>query len=65
MDFTGKAVVITGGTGALGSAVAGALLAQGAACRIPYMHDAEMQHFAHRDHKQVSLVRGEESCRRD
>jgi NAD(P)-dependent dehydrogenase (short-subunit alcohol dehydrogenase family) len=37
MDFSGKQVVVTGGTGALGSAVVGALLAGGASCIPMYM----------------------------
>jgi NAD(P)-dependent dehydrogenase (short-subunit alcohol dehydrogenase family) len=48
-DFSGKHVVITGGTGALGSAVVGALLKAGATCTVPYMVEAEAQRFAHRD----------------
>jgi len=56
MDFSHHTVVVTGGTGALGSAVVGALLAQGAECVVPYVHEAEMQHFAHRDDKAVTLV---------
>ena len=37
MDFSGKRAVVTGGTGALGSAVVGALLAGGASCVVPYV----------------------------
>jgi len=48
-DFSGKHVVVTGGTGALGSAVVGALLKAGATCSVPYIVDAEAQRFAHRD----------------
>ncbi|HET7384295.1 MAG TPA: SDR family NAD(P)-dependent oxidoreductase [Pseudolabrys sp.] len=47
MDFSGKQVVVTGGTGALGSTVVGALLAGGASCVVPYVHDAEAQRFPH------------------
>ena len=36
MDFSGKHVVVTGGTGALGTAVVGRLLAAGATCTVPY-----------------------------
>ena len=37
MDFSGKQVVVTGGTGALGTAVVAALLhAAGAPASIPY-----------------------------
>ena len=48
-DFSGKHVVVTGGTGALGSAVVGALLKAGATCSVPYIVEAEAQRFAHRD----------------
>ncbi len=38
MDFSGKDVVVTGGTGALGTAVIAGLLAAGARCTVPYVH---------------------------
>jgi NAD(P)-dependent dehydrogenase (short-subunit alcohol dehydrogenase family) len=56
MDFSGKQVVVTGGTGALGSAVVGALLAGGASCIVPYVYDAEAQRFPHRGDPNVTLV---------
>jgi NAD(P)-dependent dehydrogenase (short-subunit alcohol dehydrogenase family) len=56
MSFANKHIVVTGGTGALGTAVVGALLAQGAHCVVPYVHDAELQKFAHRAHAQVRTV---------
>ena len=56
MDFRGQQVVVTGGTGALGSAVVGALLAAGAACRVPYVSEPEAQRYAHRGHDRVMLV---------
>lgn len=56
MDFSSKHVVVTGGTGALGSAVVGGLLAAGAACIVPYVHEAEAQRFAHRDNAKVKLI---------
>ena len=56
MDFSGKQVVVTGGTGALGSTVVGALLAGGASCVVPYVHDAEAQRFPHRGDPNVMLV---------
>ena len=56
MDFDGRKVVVTGGTGALGSATVGALLAQGAACTVPYLHETEAESFPHRGHGRVSLV---------
>ena len=56
MDFANKTVVVTGGTGALGTAVVGALLQYGARGVVPYVHEAEMARFAHRDHKSLTLV---------
>ena len=56
MDFTDRHVVVTGGTGALGIAVVGALLAAGATCHVPYRSDAEAQHFPHRGDARVKLV---------
>ena len=47
MDFTQRQIIVTGGTGALGSAVVGALLDAGARCRIPVFNDAELAHFPH------------------
>jgi NAD(P)-dependent dehydrogenase (short-subunit alcohol dehydrogenase family) len=55
-DFSNRNVVVTGGTGALGTAVAGALLDAGARCRIPYRDERDLKTFAHRDHKNVSLI---------
>jgi NAD(P)-dependent dehydrogenase (short-subunit alcohol dehydrogenase family) len=56
-DFTGKHVVVTGGTGALGSAVVRALLGAGASCTVPYIVEAEAQRFAHGGAKTVRLIR--------
>jgi NAD(P)-dependent dehydrogenase (short-subunit alcohol dehydrogenase family) len=56
MDFSGKHAVVTGGIGALGSAVTGLLLAAGAAITVPYRHEAEAERFAHRDHPKLTLV---------
>ena len=56
MDFSGKHVVITGGTGALGTAVAGMLLKAGATCTVPYVHEAEAQRFPHRNNAKVKLI---------
>ncbi len=54
MDFGNQTVIVTGGTGALGRAVVGALLAAGARCRVPYVVDAEAAAFPHKD--RVTLV---------
>ncbi|HLY87348.1 MAG TPA: SDR family NAD(P)-dependent oxidoreductase [Acetobacteraceae bacterium] len=45
MDFRDRHVVITGGTGALGRAVVGALLAAGAHCHVPYRQEQEKEGF--------------------
>ena len=57
-DFRDRHVVVTGGTGALGTAVVGELLASGAICYLPYYVDAEEQNFAHRAHPRVKLIGG-------
>lgn len=56
MDFSNKHVVVTGGTGALGTAVVGGLLAAGATCTVPYLHEAEAQRFPHKDNAKVKLI---------
>jgi NAD(P)-dependent dehydrogenase (short-subunit alcohol dehydrogenase family) len=56
MDFRDRHVVITGGAGALGTAVVEALIASGAVCHVPCFNEAEAQRFALRDHKQVKLA---------
>ena len=56
MDFRDRHAVITGGAGALGTAVAEALIGAGAICHIPCFNEAEAQRFVLRDHKQVKLV---------
>jgi NAD(P)-dependent dehydrogenase (short-subunit alcohol dehydrogenase family) len=49
MTFNNRTVIVTGGTGALGRAVVGALLAAGARCRVPYLVEAEAASFPHKD----------------
>lgn len=56
MSFQDRHVVVTGGTGALGIAVVGALLAAGATCHVPYRSEEEAKRFPHREHKYVSLT---------
>ena len=56
MDFSGRHVVVTGGTGALGSAVVGSLLGMGATCTVPYRHETEAQRFPHRGDPNVRLM---------
>jgi len=55
MDFRDRHVVVTGGIGALGTAVVGALLDAGAICHLPCRNRDEAQRFAHRDHAAVKL----------
>jgi NAD(P)-dependent dehydrogenase (short-subunit alcohol dehydrogenase family) len=49
-------VVVTGGTGALGTAVVGKLIEDGAICHVPYLHEDEAKRFPHSAHKNVSLT---------
>ena len=56
MNFENRHIVITGGTGALGTAVVGALLEAGALCHVPYFNEDEAGRFAYRDHKGVTLT---------
>jgi NAD(P)-dependent dehydrogenase (short-subunit alcohol dehydrogenase family) len=56
MGFSDRHVVVTGGTGALGTAVASALVKAGAVCHVPYIDAAEAERFTLRGHAQVKLV---------
>ncbi|MET0470313.1 MAG: SDR family NAD(P)-dependent oxidoreductase, partial [Xanthobacteraceae bacterium] len=56
MDYHDRHVVVTGGTGALGTAMVGALIEAGAICHVPYINPAEAEHFALRGHARVKLV---------
>src|SRR5437764_15082113 len=56
MDYRERHVIVTGGTGALGTAVVSALVAAGATCHVPYIAKAEAERFPLRDHAQVKLV---------
>jgi NAD(P)-dependent dehydrogenase (short-subunit alcohol dehydrogenase family) len=56
MDFRDRNIVITGGAGALGTALVGALVEAGAICRVPCIDEADAQRFALRGHQQVKLV---------
>src|SRR5678815_4056762 len=55
MDYSDRRVIVTGGTGALGSAVVGALVEAGATCYVPWRHETEAQKFSYREHNQVRL----------
>ncbi|MGB6749955.1 MAG: SDR family NAD(P)-dependent oxidoreductase [Xanthobacteraceae bacterium] len=56
MDFRDRHIVVTGGTGALGTAVVAALIEAGAICHVPCYDEAEAKRFRLRDHKQVTLI---------
>jgi NAD(P)-dependent dehydrogenase (short-subunit alcohol dehydrogenase family) len=56
MDFRDRHVVVTGGAGALGTAVVSALVEAGALCHVPCMDQAEAERFRLRAHKQVMLT---------
>jgi NAD(P)-dependent dehydrogenase (short-subunit alcohol dehydrogenase family) len=56
MDFTGRQVVVTGGTGALGRAVVATLIKAGAQCHVSYLHEAEAQSFPHKQNVTLHAV---------
>jgi NAD(P)-dependent dehydrogenase (short-subunit alcohol dehydrogenase family) len=58
VDYRDRHVVVTGGTGALGSAVVGTLVEAGATCHVPYVVAAEAEHFAWANHSKVKLLAG-------
>ena len=55
MDYSDRHVIVTGGTGALGSAVVSGLIARGAVCHVPALTAKEAERFSLRDHKQVKM----------
>lgn len=57
-DFAGRRVVVTGGAGALGTAVVGALLERGAVVHVPILAPTELDRFAPRDHERVHVRAG-------
>ena len=56
MDYRDRHIVVTGGTGALGNAVVGALVQAGAVCHVPYLLAAEAERFPLRAHAAVKLI---------
>ncbi|MBX3357565.1 MAG: SDR family NAD(P)-dependent oxidoreductase [Phycisphaeraceae bacterium] len=58
--FTNRLVIVTGGTGALGSAVVGRLLAAGARVSVPCVHPKEHDRFPHKSHERVRVSMGVE-----
>jgi NAD(P)-dependent dehydrogenase (short-subunit alcohol dehydrogenase family) len=58
MDFEARRVVVTGGAGALGTAVVAELLRAGAICHVPCIDEAEAARFAHRNTPNVHVLAG-------
>jgi NAD(P)-dependent dehydrogenase (short-subunit alcohol dehydrogenase family) len=56
MDFRDRHIVVTGGAGALGTAVVTALVEAGAICHVPCFDEAEAKRFRLREHRQVVLT---------
>jgi NAD(P)-dependent dehydrogenase (short-subunit alcohol dehydrogenase family) len=56
MDFKDRHIVVTGGTGALGTAVVATLIESGAICHVPARDAAEAERFRLRTHPQVKLA---------
>jgi len=58
IEFAGRTVVVTGGTGALGGAVVAQLLDAGAHCVVPVFDEAEIQRCAFKDDDRALLRAG-------
>jgi NAD(P)-dependent dehydrogenase (short-subunit alcohol dehydrogenase family) len=56
--LSGRHVVITGGTGALGAAVVARFVEAGALCHVPSRHAVDPKRFALAGHKQVQVAEG-------
>jgi NAD(P)-dependent dehydrogenase (short-subunit alcohol dehydrogenase family) len=58
LDFSGREAVVTGGTGGLGTAVVGRLIAAGATVHVPVFIERELEGFPYNGHDGVRLHRG-------
>src|ERR1700756_1169019 len=56
MDFRDRHIVVTGGAGALGSAVVEALAGAGAICHVPCLHAAEKRGCGLQESKNIRLT---------
>ena len=56
MSFEHRHVVVTGGTGALGTAIVGTLIGLNAICHLPYLSEEEAQRFPYLENRNVTLV---------
>lgn len=58
LDFADREAVVSGGTGALGTAVVGRLIEAGATVHVPVFAAEELGGFPYRDHAAVTLHEG-------
>jgi NAD(P)-dependent dehydrogenase (short-subunit alcohol dehydrogenase family) len=56
VDYRDRHIVVTGGTGSLGTAVVSALVEAGASCHVPYVDAGEAERFVLRGHRSVMLA---------
>jgi len=56
MDFQNRHVIVTGGTGALGTVLVGLLLNAGAQCHVPYSSHTKPETYPHKDHPKLKLI---------
>lgn len=56
MDLSGRTIVVTGGTGALGTAVVDTLVSAGARCHVPFVDRKEADAYAHVGREAVTLA---------
>jgi NAD(P)-dependent dehydrogenase (short-subunit alcohol dehydrogenase family) len=60
LNFSGRHVVVTGGTGALGTAVVDLLVKSGAICHVSCIKPEELERFEFKSHLQVKVQSGVE-----
>jgi NAD(P)-dependent dehydrogenase (short-subunit alcohol dehydrogenase family) len=65
LDFRSRHAVVTGGTGALGTAVVAALLERGATCHIPTHGEEDTSGLAYATHERVKFYRSVELADQD
>lgn len=58
LDFSNRHIVVTGGTGALGTAIVGLLLNRGAVCHVPALGARDVERFTLRSHERVRCAEG-------
>jgi NAD(P)-dependent dehydrogenase (short-subunit alcohol dehydrogenase family) len=59
MDFRNRHVIVTGGAGALGTAVVARLIEAGALCHVPYLNEAEAARYrSPKRRRSISCIAG-------